>query len=199
MSYSLLLQSDPVDTYRTVGVLLTNTTGDTGYTGTAPGAGEVKLKKATGAEFDHSGTWTHIANGYWEYVFTAAEINTAGKISMRITHADLYGDVYEWQVVPWDPNSATNLGLSYIDTTMSSRLPTSTYEPVETWLDAADAVETGLTLRNALRLVAAYAAGNVTGGGSGTELFTAAVATGQTRFTSTPTSAGSRTVVVDLT
>lgn len=197
--YTLLQQSEPIEAYRTVGVLLTETD-DTPYEGVAPGSGDIQIKKAgVGvSEIVHSGSWAHIGNGYWEYTFTAAELNTVGKISMRIAKTGLYGDVYEWQVVPWNPNSATNLGLSYIDATMTSRLSTSTYEPVETWLDVADSIETGLTLRNALRLLAAYAAGNVTGGGSGTEAFKAAVDSTKTRFTSFPTSAGSRTVTYDF-
>ena len=118
---------------------------------------------------------------------------------MRVANAALYADVYEWTVTPVNLFNANNLGLSYVDAATSSRLAAANYQNIVAMLDEADTIETGLTLRNALRLVAAYAAGNVVGGGSGTELFTAAVATGQTRFTSTPTSAGSRTVVVDLT
>lgn len=66
-------------------------------------------------------------------------------------------------------------------------------------LDRANAIETGLTLRNALRLLAAFAAGDVTGGQTGTEIFKSAVSGTKDRITSANDATGTRTVTADLT
>lgn len=57
-------------------------------------------------------------------------------------------------------------------------------------------VETGLTLRQAFRVMAAVLAGRVSGAGSGTETFKAAGVPGTTRVVSTVDNAGNRSSVV---
>ena len=196
------MQTIPKDTLtaaqRTIFFLAANDPADTPHTG-AFATTELQVSKAGAAETNSAGVATHIANGLYKYESAAAEVDTFGPMSLRLNKTGVYGDVYVVQVVAADMYDVASMGLTRLDTTISSRLATASYQDIAAMLDAADTIETGLTLRNALRLIAAYAAGDVTGGGSGTELFTAAVDTAQTRFTSTPTSAGSRTVVVDLT
>lgn len=68
-------------------------------------------------------------------------------------------------------------------------------------LDRADAVETGLTLRQALRLIAAAVAGKLSGGGTSTVTIRNAVADSKDRIVATtPDANGNRSAItVDLT
>lgn len=67
-------------------------------------------------------------------------------------------------------------------------------------LDAADSIEAGLTVRNALRLIAAAAAGKTSGGGTSTFTIRNAVADSKTRVTATVDADGNRSAVsTDLT
>jgi hypothetical protein len=66
-------------------------------------------------------------------------------------------------------------------------------------LDRANAVETGMTVRQALRLNTSVLGGKASGGGSGTETFRNAVADSKDRVVSTNDASGNRTsVVTDL-
>lgn len=62
-------------------------------------------------------------------------------------------------------------------------------------LDETDGVETGLTLRGAIRLALAVLAGRVTGAGTPTNVFRAAVSNSKTRVTSTVDASGNRSEV----
>jgi hypothetical protein len=62
-------------------------------------------------------------------------------------------------------------------------------------LDIANAIESGLTVRGALRLNAAALAGKVSGAGTGTETFRNAVADSKNRLVSSVDTAGNRTAV----
>lgn len=67
-------------------------------------------------------------------------------------------------------------------------------------LDLANAIETGLTLRNAMRLTAAASAGKVSGMGTTTVVIRNAVADSKNRVTATCSAVGDRSsVTVDLT
>lgn len=67
-------------------------------------------------------------------------------------------------------------------------------------LDRADAIETGMTLRQAHRLATALLGGEVSGARTGTEVFRNAVADTKTRATVTVDSSGNRSAVsTDLT
>lgn len=163
-------------------------------TGLTWGVGELKVAKAGAGWADAAGTTANgqvieIGGGWYWYQFSAAELDTQGAIMLIVNKTDVYSEGTVGFIPGYDPHDAVALGLSNLATAVPA---------IADWLDAADSIETGLTLRNALRLLAAYAAGNVTGGGSGTEAFKAAVDSAQTRFTSFPTSAGSRTVTYDF-
>ena len=67
-------------------------------------------------------------------------------------------------------------------------------------LDRTDGVETGLTLRNAMRLNTAVLAGKLSGARSGSEVFRNAVADSKNRLTVASDSTGNRTAITtDLT
>ena len=63
------------------------------------------------------------------------------------------------------------------------------------WLDEANAIETGLTVRQALRLMAATLAGKVSGAGTSVNVFRNAVADSKPRVTSTVDGPGNRTAI----
>lgn len=191
----LIKQSETTAARRTIYFTAVNTADDSAYTSTLSGA-DIMISKAGGAEAASTGTATHIATGLFKYEFAVGEIDTLGEVSLRLAKTGVYNDVRVVNVVPFDPYSSTSLGLSNLNATVSSRLATADYQDVDDLLDAADTIETGVTLRKAIRYIVAYAVGNVTGGGSGTETFSAAGNPATTRFTSTPTSAGSRTVTL---
>lgn len=95
---------------------------------------------------------------------------------------------------------ATNL--DNLDTTVSSRLSAAGYTVPPTaaqnataLLDSADAIETGLTPRGALRLALAGLAGKLSGALTGTVTFRNAVADSKARITATVDGNGNRTAI----
>ena len=69
-------------------------------------------------------------------------------------------------------------------------------EIADALLDRTDGVETGLTLRGAMRLQAAVLAGKVSGAGTASEIFRNAVADSKARITATTDPNGNRTTIV---
>lgn len=176
---------------------LANTSDDSAHTGTLSGS-DFQVSKAGGSFATGSGTVTNLGNGYYAYTFATGEIDTLGHLILKVNVSGVYPDAFQHEVVAVDPMVASSMGMSNLDVAVSSRLATESYQDVDDWLDVANTIESGVTLRKALRAIAAYAAGNVTGGGSGTETFSAIGNSGTPRFVSTPTSAGSRTVTLSL-
>ena len=78
-------------------------------------------------------------------------------------------------------------------------IPTAS-QNADALLDRADAIESGLTLRKALRLISSLLGGKITGANSGTEVFRNAVADSKDRVTVTVDGHGNRSAVAtDLT
>jgi hypothetical protein len=190
----LIKQNESTAANRTFYVQLTKTADDTAYT-TALSAGDLKISKAGGAEANTDGVATHLGGGCYKYVATATEVDTIGAGYVRIAQATCYGRMYPFQVVAFDPASATNLGLSNVDTTVSSRLATASYQDVDDILDAADSIETGVTIRGMFRLLLAALAGKISGGGTTTITIRNAVADSKARITATVDSSGNRTAI----
>jgi hypothetical protein len=190
----LIKQSEATAARRTIYFTAVNTADDSAYTSTLSGA-DIRISKAGGAEANSAGTATHIATGLFKYVFDAGEVDTLGETSLRLAKTGVYNDVRVVNVVPFDPYSSTSLGLSNLDATVSSRLAGASYQDIAAMLDAADTIETGLTLRHALRLIAAATAGRSSGAGTGTEYLRAAVSNSEPRITATVDSAGNRTAI----
>lgn len=83
--------------------------------------------------------------------------------------------------------------------TSGSTAPTSE-ENADALLDRLNAIETGLTVRQTLRLISAVLGGKITGAGTGTEVFRNAVADSKDRVTVTVDGSGNRSdVAADLT
>jgi hypothetical protein len=166
----LIQQSETTAARRTVYFTAVNTADDSAYTSTLSGA-DIRISKSGGAEANSTGTATHIATGLFKYEFAVGEVDTLGELSLRLAKTGVYNDVRTINIVAFDPYDGTGLGLTTLDATVSSRLSSSNYAAPTTLLTETDGVETGLTLREALRIVLASAAGRRSGIGTGTELY----------------------------
>ncbi|MCC6567030.1 MAG: hypothetical protein IT298_14825 [Chloroflexi bacterium] len=186
-------QSESTAARRTFYFTATNTADGSAYTGALSGA-DLKISKAGGAEASSAGTATHIATGLFKYEATSSECDTLGELCLRVAKAGLYNDVRVKTVVPWDPYSASSLGLSNLDAAVSTRSTLT----AATLLDLADGIETGLTPRQALRLIASVIAGLTTGAGTNTEVFRASKSNSKPRATYTITGANRTAVTLDL-
>lgn len=186
-------QSESTAQYKTIYLNAVQTADGLGYTGTLSGS-DILVTKAGGALAASTGTATHLGSGLFKYVIATAELDTIGECAAQLAKAGLYNDVRVWTVVPWNPMSGSNLGLSNIDTTISSR----SSHTVANILDLADGIETDVTPRQALRLLLAIIAGLTTGAGTGSESFRAAVSNSKVRATTTMTGANRTGIVYDL-
>lgn len=189
----LIKQSESIAARRTVYITAVNTADDSAYTGSLSGA-DLMVGKAGGTEANSTGTATHVATGLFKYVFATAELDTIGEVSLRLAKTGVYNDVRVVNVVAFDPYTGSNLGLLNLDTTVSSRSSHS----VADILDLADGVETGMTPRQALRLVAAILGGQTEGADTNSEKFLAAVAGHKIRATVTLVGSDRSNVAVDL-
>lgn len=189
----LIKQSESAAARRTVFFTAVNTADDSAYTSTLSGS-DIMLSKAGGSEAASTGTATHVATGLFKYVFATGEVDTLGEVSIRLAKTGVYNDVRVVNVVAFDPYTGSNLGLSNIDTTISSR----SSHAVEDIFDLVDGVETDVTPRQALRLLLAIIAGLTTGAGTGSEIFRAAVSNSKVRATTTMTGANRTGIVYDL-
>lgn len=190
----LIKQSEATAARRTIYFTAVQSTDDAVYTGALAGA-DLRVSKAGGAEADSLGTATHIATGLFKYEFTAGECDTVGEVSIRIAKANVYNDVRTVNVVAFDPYSASSLGLTNLDATVSSTAPAAV---VTAMLDTADTIETGVTLRKALRLLCAIVGGQTEGADTNSEKFLAAVAAHKIRATVTLVGSDRSSVAVDL-
>jgi len=95
--------------------------------------------------------------------------------------------------------TGTKRGAGFLSGTFASAVILEA-QAFSTYLLDSEDIESGLTLRQALRLVAAATAGRISGGGSSTVTIRNAVADGADRIVATVDSQGNRTAIVyDLT
>ena len=158
-------------------------------------ASELKVSKAGGAEANAAGTVSEIGGGWYAYTFTTGEVDTLGPLLLRTNKADVYTEGVVVQVVAVNPYDAAAYGLSNLDVTVGSRLPTTSYETLATQLDAASTIETGMSLRAWYRLVGAVLLGKVSGGATTTQVFRNAVADSKARVTAVTDTSGNRTSI----
>jgi len=171
-------------------------------TGLTFSSGELKVAKtgAAAANAANFATVVEAGNGFYWYQFSAAELDTLGSVALIVNKDDVYAEAAIGVVVAYDPYSASDLGLTNIDAAISSRLASGSYQDLDDLLDASDSIETGLTLRGALRLMVAALAGKISGGGTTTITIRNAVADSKARITATVDSSGNRTAITtDLT
>jgi hypothetical protein len=91
-------------------------------------------------------------------------------------------------------SAVTEINTGIATSAAVAALPTAAQNATEL-LDQAAGVETGLTVRGALRLALAALAGKVSGAGTSTEIFRNSVADSKARITSTVDASGNRTAI----
>jgi hypothetical protein len=158
-------------------------------------AAEIRVSKNGAAEVDSAGTVVEVAGGGYYYQATQAELDTLGYLSIRPNKTDVYGSPSVVQVIALNLYDAAAAGITNLDATVSSRLPTSTYEGADAILDKANGVYTGFTLRQAIRAISAILHGKVSGARTGREVFRS-INDDSDAVTVTNDSAGNRTAVV---
>ena len=136
-------------------------------------AGELKFSKNGAAEVNVGGTVTEVAGGVYYYNPTTAELDTLGYIAIRTNKSTVRDSVFIAQVVVVDLYVA-------LDTAI---------------FDVAAGVETGVTFREAMKLMLSALAGKVSGAGTATNVFRNAVADSKNRITATVDSSGNRSAI----
>jgi hypothetical protein len=101
-------------------------------TGLSP---SVQISKAGGTFAAAGGTVAEIGNGWYKITLSTTDTNTLGSLAFYITATGADPVSFSIQVVAFDPESSTDLGLSRIDVDISSRAPASTALSNATWTD----------------------------------------------------------------
>jgi len=96
----------------------------------------VQISKAGGTFAAAGGTVAEIGNGWYKITLSTTDTNTLGALSFYITATGADPVSFHIQIVAFDPESSTNLGLSMIDTNVSTRAPASTALSNAIWTDA---------------------------------------------------------------
>lgn len=96
----------------------------TGKTGLTP---TVTLSKNGGSFGSPSGAVSEIGNGLYKVAGNTTDSDTLGSLILHATATGADPVDIEFEVVAYDPQSATNLGLSNLDATISSRQATVTF------------------------------------------------------------------------
>tara|TARA_R110000868_G_scaffold13161_11_gene61897 strand:- start:324 stop:989 length:666 start_codon:yes stop_codon:yes gene_type:complete len=111
---------------RRIPVLLVDSTdGFTPKTGqTAP---TITISKNGATAVSGAGTFTEVANGVYYYEFTVGEADTLGWIALNVQKATCRQYNAIIQVMAYDYAVGTNLGLSNLNDTITSRMATFTY------------------------------------------------------------------------
>jgi len=216
-----LKQSTSVDV--PIGPMLDETDGRTAETALTITQSDIRLKKngANWAQKNAAQTLSHEENGYYEVTLDATDTNTVGLLRLAVNEAgalpiwedfmvlpanvydSLIGgsDTLDVQVTGMGANVITSSAINADAITATGFAADAANEIADALLNRANAIETGLTPVQALRLIAAVLAGKVSGGGTGTVTVRNAVADSKDRIVATtPDANGNRTAItVDLT
>lgn len=166
-------------------------------TGLTFSSGEIKVAKrgtasASGANYD---TVIEAGNGWYWYQLSQAECDTLGPVMVIVVKTDVFADAALAQIVSYDPQDANALGLARIDAAVTTASPENMTTAL---LDLEDGIETGMTPRQALRLLCAIVGGQTEGADTNSEKFLAAVAAHKIRATVTLVGSDRSSVAVDL-
>lgn len=216
-----LRQSTSVDV--PIGPFLDSTDGNTVESGLTLTQPDIRLKKNGGAwaQKNAAQTLTHEENGNYEVTLDATDTNTLGLLRLHVHEsgalpvwedftvipANVYdsliggSDTLDVQVTGMGANVITSSAINTDAITATGLAADAANEIADALLNRANAIETGLTPVQALRLIAAALAGKVSGGGTGTVTVRNAVADSKDRIVATtPDANGNRTAItVDLT
>lgn len=223
MQGQLFQQNEPTAANRRVFLWLVDATDavspKTGVTGT----GYVTKNGGTPAATSGSLVEVDATNlkGLYYITLTSTEVNTLGPIVVGYQAAGVLASRHLGMVVPFDPYtvdktgfSLSTAGIQAIWDALTANLTTAgsvgkrladnidaqvSLVPTAL-LDLANAIETGLTPRNALRLIAAAAAGVASGVDTATAIYKSAVSGTKNRITATVDTNGNRSsITTDLT
>lgn len=195
-------------------------TAETTLTITQP---DIRLKKNGGnwAQKNAAQTLSHEENGYYEVTLDATDTNTVGLLRLAVNEAgalpiwedfmvlpanvydSLIGgsDTLDVQVTGMGANVITSSAINADAITATGLAADAANEIADALLNRANAIETGLTPVQSLRLIAAALAGKISGAGTETVTVRNAVADSKDRIVATtPDANGNRTAItVDLT
>lgn len=216
-----LRQSTSVDV--PIGPFLDSTDGNTVESGLTLTQPDIRLKKNGGAwaQKNAAQTLTHEENGNYEVTLDATDTNTLGLLRLHVHEsgalpvwedftvipANVYdsliggSDTLDVQVTGMGANVITSSAINADAITATGLAADAANEIADALLNRANAIETGLTPVQAIRLIAAVLAGKISGGGTGTVTVRNAVADSKDRIVATtPDANGNRTAItVDLT
>lgn len=215
-----LKQSTSVDV--PIGPFVDSTDGVTAETSLTITQPDIRLKKNSGAwaQKNAAQTLSHEENGYYEVTLDATDTNTLGLLRLAVNEsgampiwedfmvlsANVYdsliggSDTLDVQVTGMGANVITSAAINTDAITSTGLAASAANEIADAAFDRADAVETGLTLRQSLRLIAAAAAGKLSGAATTTIVIRNAVADSKDRVTATVDSDGNRSAItLDLT
>lgn len=216
-----LRQSTSVDV--PIGPFLDSVDGNTVESGLTITQPDIRLKKNGGAwaQKNAAQTLSHEENGNYEVTLDATDTNTLGLLRLHVHEsgalpvwedftvipANVYdsliggSDTLDVQVTGMGANVITSSAINADAITATGFAADAANEIADALLNRANAIETGLTPVQALRLIAAVLAGKVSGGGTGTVTVRNAVADSKDRIVATtPDANGNRTAItVDLT
>lgn len=216
-----LRQSTSVDV--PIGPFLDSTDGNTVESGLTLTQPDIRLKKNGGAwaQKNAAQTLSHEENGNYEVTLDATDTNTLGLLRLHVHESGALPVWEDFTVIPANVYDSliggsdtldvqvTGMGsgvvtASAIDTdaiTATGLAADAANEIADALLNRANAIETGLTPVQSLRLIAAALAGKVSGGGTGTVTVRNAVADSKDRIVATtPDANGNRSAItVDLT
>lgn len=198
-------------TYNRAFLLVLTSDHITGATGKTP---SVNISKNGAAFAGAAGAVTELAFGWYNIALTTADTGTLKDLAFHCTGAACDPTDFVDQVVALDPFTATvNPGANGItastiaanaitasqlaaDSIGSSQIAaTGAQEIADATLDRVDAIESGLTMRGAFRLMAAALAGKVSGAATSTVVVRNAIADSKARLTATVDSDGNRSAI----
>lgn len=105
----------------------------------------VTVSKNGGAFASGSSGVAELSAGWYSVALTATDTNTLGDLVVRCTAAACDDGERVFNVVAYDGQSATNLGLSNLDTTVASRLATAGYTIPPTVVEVRTEMDTNST------------------------------------------------------
>jgi hypothetical protein len=173
MNYQIVLQGEAAAARRRIPFFLASSVdGFTPVTGAIFAAPDIQVSQDGAPELGSTGTVTELGGGLYYYEAAVGELATLGFLTVRSALAGTLARAMA-QVVAADVYDAADLGLTNLDATVSSRsvpgsamtLTSGERDSVATaLLDLANGAETGYTVRQALRLIAAVLCGKASGG-----------------------------------
>ena len=171
---TLIKQNETAFTRKQIPMKLVDATdGFTPETGLTFSASELKVSKGGGAEANSAGSVLEIGGGLYMYVPSSGEVDTFGQLTVRTNKSGVRDSVFTAQIIAIDPYISIN----------------------STIFDVDDTVETGMTLRGALRILLSVICGKASGAGTTTETFRNAVADSKNRVVATVDSSGNRSAI----